>query len=337
MSYINSEGYDVTMKDGFGREIDYLRISVTDKCNLRCRYCMPKQGVAVMPHEEVLTLEEIFRVVRIMESLGVKKIRFTGGEPLVRKNLVKLIGDVNGLAGISDIALTTNGLLLERYIDALKQAGLKRVNISLDTLEPSVFEQITGDDGLARVLAAVDAALDRGMQVKINCVPCRELNDGGIEELAGLAREKAVDVRFIELMPIGCGKNFHGISSEEILERLERQNGAAKKELPTGQSETAQYYAFDGFQGRIGFISPMSHKFCGECNRVRLTVDGQLKLCLHYDNGLALKPLLRQGAEDDEIRERIAAAVKEKPRAHSFSDKKAQEHEEKRKMVQIGG
>ena len=129
------------MKDGFGREIDYLRISVTDKCNLRCRYCMPKQGVAVLPHEEVLTLEEIFRVVRIMESLGVKKIRFTGGEPLVRKNLVKLIGDVNGLAGISDIALTTNGLLLERYIDALKQAGLKRVNISLDTLEPSVLDR----------------------------------------------------------------------------------------------------------------------------------------------------------------------------------------------------
>ncbi len=186
------------MKDGFGREIDYLRISVTDKCNLRCRYCMPKQGVEVLPHEEVLTLEEIFRVVRIMESLGVKKIRFTGGEPRVRKNLVKLIGDVNGLAGISDIAMTTNGLLLEGHIDALKQAGLKRVNISLDTLEPSVFEQITGYDGLARVLAAVDAALDRGMQVKINCVPCRELNDGGIEELAGLAREKAVDVRFIE-------------------------------------------------------------------------------------------------------------------------------------------
>ena len=298
---------------------------------------MPKQGVEVLPHEEVLTLEEIFRVVRIMESLGVKKIRFTGGEPLVRKNLVKLIGDVNGLAGISDIAMTTNGLLLEGHIDALKQAGLKRINISLDTLEPSVFEQITGYDGLARVLAAIDAALSAQMIVKINCVPCRELNDGGIEELAQLAREKAVDVRFIELMPIGCGKNFHGIASEEILRRLELQYGAAQNVPPEKKSETAQYYAFDGFQGKIGFISPMSHKFCGECNRVRLTVDGQLKLCLHYDNGLALKPLLRQGAEDDEIRERIAAAVKEKPRAHSFSDKTAQEHEEKRKMVQIGG
>lgn len=327
----------MSMKDGFGREIDYLRISVTDKCNLRCRYCMPKEGVAVLPHEEVLTLEEIFRVVCIMESLGVKKVRFTGGEPLVRKNLVKLIGDVNALAGISDIAMTTNGLLLEEQLDALKKAGLRRVNISLDTCDSAVFERITGYDGLARVLSAVDAALAAQMRVKINCVPCRELNDGSIETLAQLAREKNVDVRFIELMPIGCGKAFCGIASEEILERLERQYGAAKKALPTGRSETAQYYVFDGFQGRIGFISPMSHKFCGECNRVRLTVDGQLKLCLHYDNGLALKPLLREGAGDDEIRERIESAVKEKPRAHAFSDKTAREHEEKRKMVQIGG
>lgn len=325
------------MKDGFGREIDYLRISVTDKCNLRCQYCMPKQGVAVLPHEEVLTLEEIFRIVRIMGTLGIKKLRFTGGEPLVRKNLVKLIGDVDGLAGISDIAMTTNGLLLEEQIDALKQAGLKRVNISLDTLERAVFEQITGYDGLARVLAAVDAALDRRMRVKVNCVPCRELNDGGIEALAGLAREKDVDVRFIELMPIGCGKAFRGVASEEILERLERQYGTARKVSPETESETAQHYQFAGFLGRIGFISPMSHKFCGACNRVRLTVDGQLKLCLHYDNGLALKPLLRGGAGDDEIRERIASAVKEKPRGHSFSDAAMQGHEEKRKMVQIGG
>lgn len=325
------------MKDGFGREIDYLRISVTDKCNLRCRYCMPKQGVEVMPHEEVLTLEEIFRVVRIMESLGVKKVRFTGGEPLVRKNLVKLIGDVSGLAGIADIALTTNGVLLGEQLDALKKAGLKRVNISLDTLDKEVFAQITGYDVLERVLAAMDAALAAGVRVKINCVPCRELNDGGIEALAGLAREKNVDVRFIELMPIGCGKAFRGIASEELLARLEHTYGACERVENAVKSETAQYYAFAGFRGRIGFISPLSHRFCGDCNRVRLTVEGQLKLCLHYDNGLALKPLLRGGAGDDEIRERIVQAVREKPRAHSFSDRTAQEHEEKRKMVQIGG
>lgn len=325
------------MKDGFNREIDYLRISVTDKCNLRCQYCMPKQGVAFMPHEDVLTLEEIYRVVRIMESLGVRKVRFTGGEPLVRKNLVKLIGDVNSLAGISDIAMTTNGVFLKEHIDALKQAGLKRVNISLDTCDREVFERITGYDGLDCVMESIDAALDQGMRVKLNCVPCRELNEPEIVPLAKLAQKKSVDVRFIELMPIGCGKDFHGMPSKEILERLEQQYGAAKKEQPEGKSETAQYYRFAGFCGRIGFISPMSHQFCGECNRVRLTVDGQLKLCLHYDNSLALKPLLRKGAGDDEILERIAAAVKAKPRAHSFSDTTVREHEEKRKMVQIGG
>lgn len=325
------------MKDGFGREIDYLRISVTDKCNLRCKYCMPEQGVAFMPHEAVLTLEEIYRVVRIMESLGVRKLRFTGGEPLVRKNLVKLIGDVNSLAGIEDIAITTNGILLKEKIDALRDAGLKRSNISLDTRDRNVFERITGYDGLDCVLESIDAALDRGMQVKINCVPCRELNEPEIESIAKLAREKDVDVRFIELMPIGCGKDFHGISSGEILERLELRYGAARKMLSEMKSETAQYYLFEGFRGRIGFISPMSHKFCSACNRVRLTVEGRLKLCLHYDNGIELKPLLREGRSDDEIRECIAEAVKKKPETHAFSEKQIKEKEDQRKMVQIGG
>ena len=266
-------------------------------------------------------------LIQCLKNNGERRVRVVGTDMKVDATINQMVDCFRLVPPVAD----------PEYIDALKQAGLKRVNISLDTLEPSVFKQITGDDGLARVLAAVDAALDRGMQVKINCVPCRELNDGGIEELAGLAREKAVDVRFIELMPIGCGKNFHGISSKEILGRLELQYGAAQNVPTERKSGTAQHYVFDGFKGKIGFISPMSHKFCGACNRVRLTADGQLKLCLHYENGLALKPLLRQGAEDDEIRERIAAAVKEKPRAHSFSDKKAQEHEEKRKMVQIGG
>ncbi|MDE7206959.1 MAG: GTP 3',8-cyclase MoaA [Lachnospiraceae bacterium] len=325
------------MKDGFGREIDYLRISVTDKCNLRCRYCMPEQGVEFMPHEAVLTLEEIFRVVRIMETLGVRKIRFTGGEPLVRKNLVKLIGDVNGLAGIRDIALTTNGVLLKEKIDALKDAGLRRVNISLDTRDRNIFERITGYDRLNCVLESIDAALERGIQVKLNCVPCRELNASEIETLAAFAQEKDVDVRFIELMPIGCGKDFHGISSGEILERLEQKNGTARKAPDAKKGETAQYYLFEGFRGRIGFISPMSHKFCSVCNRVRLTVEGRLKLCLHYDNGIELKPLLREGRSDDEIRECIVEAVKKKPEAHAFSEKQVAEKEDQRKMVQIGG
>lgn len=337
------------MKDEFGREINYLRISVTDKCNLRCRYCMPPEGVAAMPHEEVLTLEEIYRLVRIMEPLGIKKLRFTGGEPLVRKNLVKLIGDVNSLAGIEDIAMTTNGVLLKENIDALKQAGLKRVNISLDTCDRDIFEHITGYDGLGRVMESIDAALDAGMQVKLNCVPCRELNEGEIETLAQLAYDKPLDVRFIELMPIGCGKSFHGIASGEILARLKHKYGIYQEVPVVKRSETAQYYLFDGFQGRIGFISPMSHRFCSACSRIRLTVEGRLKLCLHYNDGIELKPLLRQGKSDEEIREWIAAAVRNKPREHAFlkvafselvgnhAEDASDNHTDKRKMVQIGG
>ncbi len=330
------------MKDGFGREIDYLRISVTDKCNLRCKYCMPQNGVDFVEHAEILSLEEIYRVVRIMAPLGIKKLRFTGGEPLVRKNLAKLIGDAGSLHGIEDIAMTTNGILLKENISSLKSAGLKRVNISLDTLDRKVFERITGYDGFSRVMESIDAAVDTGMSVKINCVPCRELNGESVEGLAELARDRNIDVRFIELMPIGCGKSFSAVPSMEILARLEKAYGACRKAASGKGRETAQYYMFDGFQGRIGFISPISHKFCGECNRVRLTAEGRLKLCLNYDDGVELKPLLRNGTSDAEIMECIAAAVKNKPKAHSFLDNgidggAAAGNEDKRKMVQIGG
>lgn len=326
------------MRDGFGREIDYLRISVTDKCNLRCKYCMPECGVDFVEHAEIISLEEIYRIARIMESLGVRKIRFTGGEPLVRKNLGKLIGDVSGLQGIRDIAMTTNGILLKENISSLKNAGLKRVNISLDTLDREIFQNITGCDALSDVLDAVDEAYLSGLGVKINCVPCRELNEESIEGVAGLARERTIDVRFIELMPIGCGKRFHAIPSGEILTRLEKTFGESKKEESDKSGETAQYYRFDGFQGRVGLVSPMSHMFCGACNRIRLTAEGRLKLCLHYDDGIELKPLLRTGMSDEEITERIIAAVQRKPRAHAFSeDGTGTGKEDPRKMVQIGG
>lgn len=324
------------MKDGFGREIDYLRISVTDKCNLRCKYCMPSEGVAGMPHEEVLTLEEIYRLIRIMTSLGIKKLRFTGGEPLVRKNLVKLISDVGTLAGINDIAMTTNGVLLKQNIADLKAAGLKRVNISLDTCDRECFEKITGCDALLEVLESIDAALEAGMQVKLNCVPCREFNENELESLALLAKEKPIDVRFIELMPIGCGKIYHGIETEKILERFRNSFGIYQKIPSLKKSETAQYYAFEGFCGRIGFISPMSHRFCNDCNRVRLTVEGRLKLCLHYNDGIELKPLLRSGKSDAEISACIAEAIQAKPGEHAFTDKTALRSDD-RKMVQIGG
>lgn len=350
------------MQDGLGREIDYLRISVTDKCNLRCRYCMPPHGITPLAHEEILTLEEIFRLVGIMEQLGIRKVRLTGGEPMVRKNLPWLVEQIHGLCGIREIAMTTNGTLFAPQAKVYREAGLTAVNISLDTLDPERFRCITGCDradraaGVDSVLCAIDAALEQQLRVKINCVPCVEMNEDDLEGIAMLAEDRSVDVRFIELMPIGCGKDYTGISSEEILRRLERRFGAAiavpgKSPLAVAgraadpYEETdgpAEYYQFPGFSGRIGFISPISHKFCRECNRVRLTCEGKLKLCLHYDRGLELKPLLRSGASDEEIGRQIINALKEKPSEHHFRESAAGEElsdgvEEQRKMVQIGG
>lgn len=323
------------MIDGIGRTIDYLRISVTDKCNLRCRYCMPEEGVCLIPHEELLTLEEVFRVVRIMEHLGIQKVRLTGGEPLVRKNLVKLVRDISSLEGIQEISMTTNGVLLKEKVAEMKEAGLTSVNISLDTLNPEKFQKITGFPYHDKVLESIKAAREQNMRVKINCVPCREWNEEDIESLAALAMWEDVDVRFIELMPLGCGRQFHGISSDEILGRLEAAYGKAVASHEKRGNGPANYYDFEGFCGKIGFISPMSHSFCGECNRIRLTADGRLKLCLHYDRGIELKPLLRGGMTDDEILERIRAAIMEKPKAHDF--KNADADSDQRKMVQIGG
>lgn len=325
------------MIDGIGRTIDYLRISVTDKCNLRCRYCMPECGVELIPHEELLTLEEIYRVVRIMEGIGIKKIRITGGEPLVRKNIIKLIEDIHALEGIDEIAMTTNGVFFGEKAKDLKKAGLDSVNISLDTMNQESFKKITGSDEHKRVMDAIDEALKQNIRLKINCVPCREFNENDIEEIALLARNYPVDVRFIELMPVGCGRNFHGISNDEILSRLENVYGKGTIAREKRGNGPAKYYDFTEFQGKIGFISPMSHKFCSECNRIRLTAEGRLKLCLHYNSGIELKPLLRSGADDGEIRDKIIEAILKKPQAHDFSHAADVENSDQRKMVQIGG
>ncbi|MDE7269812.1 MAG: GTP 3',8-cyclase MoaA [Acetatifactor sp.] len=330
------------MQDHFGRRIDYLRISVTDKCNLRCKYCMPPGGVELIPHEEVLSLEELARVTGIMAGLGIRNVRFTGGEPLVRKNLVRLIEAVHEMEGIQEIALTTNGVLLEEQLPALLQAGLTAVNISLDTINPRIFQEITGVEACEKVLSAIEKSAASGIRTKINCVPCREWNEGELAEVAGLARQLPVDVRFIELMPVGCGRQFHGIPTGEVLERLAVRYGTARP-LADGVKRgngPAQYYEFDGFIGKIGFISPMSHKFCGECNRIRLTAEGRLKLCLQYNTGVELKPLLRNGASDEEIRAAVLEAVEQKPMHHDFeqtAEAGSAQDSDSRKMVQIGG
>ena len=335
------------MTDGFGRTIDYLRISVTDKCNLRCKYCMPPEGVEHLPHEEVLTLEEIARLAKILAGLGIRKVRLTGGEPMVRKNLLWLVKALKEDAGIEEVAMTTNGILFAHQAKAYREAGLDSINISLDTLEEDEFAEITGKRELSRVLAAMDAAYEQGLKVKINCVPVREWNEEQLVRLALLAKDRKTDVRFIELMPIGCGKKYEGIPSEEILEKLERIYGKAEEQKNTeeqGNTEEqenagqgagkgtdryvgpARYVRFPGFTGKIGFISPLSHKFCSECNRIRLTCEGRLKLCLHYQNGVELKPLLRSGASDEEIAETVREAVLKKPQEHHFKEQYLREN-----------
>lgn len=327
------------MRDSLGRDINYLRVSVTDRCNLACRYCRPGQGGDYLPYGEVLRLEEIARLAAIMAGLGVRAVRFTGGEPLLRKNLAWLVGQVSRLPGVGSVGLTTNGLLLAERLPGLLGAGLSAVNISLDTVDAAAYREITGTDGCGAVLAAIGQAVEAGLATKVNCVPYREEGPAGQNAVgvAALAQRLPVDVRFIELMPLGCGRRLHGLSSAEVLAALEAAYGPARP-VPGGPvgSGPAVYYAFGGFRGRVGFISPMSRKFCATCNRVRLTAAGFLKLCLYYKTGLDLRPLLRGGAPDGDIAGAIAAAVAQKPAAHDFGHP-ARGDAESLVMSQIGG
>ncbi|WP_071434243.1 GTP 3',8-cyclase MoaA [Angelakisella massiliensis] len=329
------------MLDRQNRTIDYLRISVTDKCNLRCTYCMPADGVEDLTHEEVLSFEEILRVVKAMVPLGVKKIKLTGGEPLVRKNLVYLVEQLHQLPGIEDITMTTNGLLLEENLPALLKAGLTAVNISLDTLDPDRFRQITRREGLDKVLSALDAASRSSLRsVKINCLAVKEFNEEELPRLALLAKDREIEVRFIELMPIGFGKTLTPIPNTQILETLEQVYGKSVPYEGRLGNGPAVYYQLPGFQGKIGFISAVSHRFCSQCNRVRLTSSGFLKLCLHYNNGIELRPLLRDGISDHQLTETLREAIYNKPLHHSFDGVKPEGEDDQlelKNMSQIGG
>ena len=322
------------MKDAHNRVLDYLRISLTDRCNLRCSYCMPRCGVDNIPHDEILTFEEICRISRVMADLGVTKIRLTGGEPLVRKGFTDLVRALGEIPSLEEITLTTNGVLLAQNVKCLREYGVKRVNISLDTLDRQVFSRLTGSDDLDKVLDAIDTAYGCGMGIRINCVPVAGINDTELGAIAAIAKDRQIDVRFIELMPIGCGRAMRGIPSDSVLNTLEQRFGKAQECGRTDISSPAVYYSFEGFAGNIGLISPMTHKFCQYCNRLRLTADGYLKLCLQYPAGADLKTLLRQGISDKTLADIITDTIQKKPLAHSF----AQQCEgDERKMVQIGG
>ncbi len=319
------------MKDKTGREIDYLRISITDRCNLRCIYCMPPQGVPYVPHEEILRYDEILEITKICAELGIANIKITGGEPLLRKNAAELIAEIKRISEIKKVTLTTNGVLLGENLSRLAAAGLDGVNISLDTLDRKKYAELTGQDYLPKVLASIDkAASEKELKVKINTVLMGGFNDEEISELAQFAADSPIDVRFIEMMPLGLGAGFLGTISDEVMKKLTRRFGTPKPVKEKLGSGPAEYVHFDRFCGNIGFISPMSHKFCGNCNRVRLTARGMLKPCLQYAQGLDLKEILRSGnagsdkKREDVLRNAIAACIESKPKEHCFGEDTAQ-------------
>ncbi|MEF9925421.1 MAG: GTP 3',8-cyclase MoaA [Eggerthellaceae bacterium] len=333
------------MKDSHGRTIDYLRISLTDRCNLRCIYCMPEEGVDQLAHKDILRIEEIERAVRVAASMGITRIRLTGGEPLVRKGVVDLVRNIAQTPGIQDVSLTTNGILLPKMAADLKAAGLTRVNISLDTLDAAQFAFITRRGKLEDTLAGIDAALAVGFKpVKINAVAVRSLKQDYLA-FAKLSLDRPLHVRFIEYMPVGESSGADGcgwgpqdvVPTEELIDIIDAAARAAglgplvpaDKDRPIGGGP-ARYYQFEGAQGTVGFISPLSRHFCSECNRLRLTADGEIRPCLFSDDEFDLKEALREGS-DEQVRAVMLQALGAKPDEHH--DKVGTQ----RGMSQIGG
>jgi GTP 3',8-cyclase len=325
----------IRMIDQWKRNIDYLRISVTDKCNLRCTYCMPKEGLQFIPEEKLLTKEEIVRVVSAMAELGVTKVRITGGELLVRADIVDIIKGVKSIPGIKEVCITTNGILLGRYVEELVEAGLDRVNISLDTLRPEAYRSITRGGDLDKVLEAIELSIEKGLKVKLNVVIIKDFNEEDIFDLVEMSEKKPISVRFIELMPIGQGKQNKGLTSEEIKEYIQSRKVLIPCESSSSQGGPANYFRTESGRGTIGFISPMSHSFCDSCNRIRVTAEGFLKLCLHWKHGTDLREPLRNGITDEELKEIIAEGIFNKPQAHKFKDNSMES--DKRSMYEIGG
>ena len=325
------------MIDKLNRKIDYLRISVTDRCNLRCVYCMPEEGVENIPHEEILSYDEIIRICKCVANLGIKKVKITGGEPLIRKDIVSLIRDIKKIEGIEQVTITTNGVLLYDMAQDLVEAGIDAVNVSLDTLDREKFLKITRRDKYENISKAIDKLINLGVRVKINCLAIKEHNLDEIVKIAQYSKYNNVDVRFIELMPIGYGKNYTGISNETILDLLEKEYGVFEKINEKRGNGPAVYYRNKDFKGCIGFISAISHEFCETCNRVRLTANGFLKLCLHYNKGIDLKEPMRSNISDEELEHMIYHAIKNKPLGHNFYHDSNIENVENKNMVQIGG
>jgi cyclic pyranopterin phosphate synthase len=327
--------------DAYNRPISYLRISVTDRCNLRCIYCMPPEGVTWRPHAEILRYEEIETVVRAATELEITKVRLTGGEPLVRPGIVDLVRMIARVPGIDDLAMTTNGILLPRYAAALAGAGLQRVNVSLDTLRPERFRRITRRGRLEDALAGIEAARRAGLEpIKINTVVIRGMNDDEVVDLARKTMEAGWNIRFIEVMPVGNGVLADGgwrervVTGGEVRRRIEAALGELEPAKVSAGNGPARYYRLPGARGTLGFITPISEHFCYRCNRLRLTADGQLRPCLLSDQEIDLRTPLRDGAGIAEIKALLLQGIERKPMRHHLDEC---QRPERRVMSEIGG
>ena len=326
------------LRDGWGREIKSLRVSVTDKCNFRCTYCMPAEGLDWLPRDEILDYEEIERLVRIMASMGVEEVRLTGGEPLVRRDLPTLVRLLADVPGVTDLSLTTNGILLDRLAEPLVEAGLRRLNVSLDSLSHVRFAEITRRDALDRVLAGL-AEAERYRQlrpIKVNCVAIRGFTEEEVPALAELARRKPYVVRFIEFMPLDADEAWREddvLTGGEIRALIEEH--WPLEEIPAKASSTARRFRFADGAGEIGFVNPVSEPFCSSCDRIRLTADGQLRTCLFSRREWDLKTTLRDGSSDAEIESLIRWAVRHKELKHRINEPGFVRAS--RSMSQIGG
>ena len=327
------------MIDQFNRDINYLRVSVTDRCNLRCVYCLPEFSKDFIDESKLLTIDEYFRLIRILGALGIKKVRITGGEPLVRKGIPGLIKKINSLENIEETAMTTNGILLEKYLDELAENGLSSLNISLDILDEKKYNYITRGGELEKVIRSIEKAIEYKIKIKINSVIIDDFNKNDIKSLVDFAVDKNIDIRFIELMPIGCGQNLKGVSNEEILEIISRDRKTTVFDGGKTISGPAAYHKIDGTNTKIGFISPLSSCFCETCNRIRITSEGKLKQCLYYESKLDLMKMLRTETDDKKLLEAIKNEIYFKNKQHNFTGNPEDKENDKEKntMSVIGG
>ena len=322
------------MKDSFSRTIDYMRISVTNRCNMRCNYCMPV-AFKNFSSNEILSYDEILELIKAAVRCGITKYKITGGEPLVRPKIVEFVSKIKNISGVEQVTMTTNGVLLENFVEALKNAGLDAVNISLDSLNPKRFEKITGFDLLNKVMDGISAALSHNIPTKINTVLQFGINDDEWDNFIQITKENPVDVRFIELMPLGEGKNFQGITNTQILSNIKEKYQNIYEDKSTHGNGPAVYLKIPGFAGSIGFISAICDKFCARCNRLRLTADGKLKPCLSFADSIDVKKFLRNTNQQKNLEEIIKEAIEMKPLEHNFEN--PDKISETRKMFEIGG